>query len=210
MDDAIRAMTCLMIDPELHGMLIKGPSGSGKSSLIHSFSGAITGKRARVIPLNITDEQLFGCINIEKALTTGTIELEKGILGEDGQIILVDDVNLLPRNTSLQIMESVQRGTVSVEREGLSTTYRCNMNVVATANDREQPLSPSLSDLFDICVIIPRDPDRYKRVDVMNASIATPSASHRDGAVGSGYPNRWGSFGKNRECQENRREGDDP
>jgi len=169
MEDAIRALTCLMASPDLHGVLIKGPSGSGKSSFIHSFSWACTGKRAKVVPQNITDEQLFGSINLEEMLTTGVAQFEPGLLGGDSGILLVDDINLLPRNTSLTLMESACRGEVHIEREGISKSYPCSVRIVATANDREQPLSSSLNDLFDMCVVIPRDPDCEKRVEVMRA-----------------------------------------
>ena len=167
MEDALRALTCLMADPKLHGLLIKGPSGSGKSALIHSFSRAYSGKRAKVVPQNITDEQLFGSMDLEQVLATGNMVFEKGLLGEDGGILLVDDINLLPRNTSLTLMDSVHRGTVHVEREGLSVSYKCSASIVATANDREQPLGAAIADLFDMCVILPRDPDAEKRFAVM-------------------------------------------
>ena len=164
---AERALTCLMVHPKLRGLLIKGPSGTGKSSFVHAFSQSYTGKRAKVIPQNITDEQLFGTINLERMLETGEAEFEPGILRDDDSVLLVDDINLLPKNTSLTLMESVHRGKVHVEREGVSETFHCSAKVVATANDREQPLSSSLSDLFDMCVIIRRNPDLQKRIDIM-------------------------------------------
>ena len=189
MDDALRALECLMVNPDLHGVLIRGPSGSGKSSLIHAFSRACTGRRAKVVPQNITDEQLFGSINLEEMLTTGNSEFEPGLLGDDGGVLLVDDINLLPRNTSLTLMESVCRGEVHVEREGISKRYACSVNVVATANDREQPLSSSLNDLFDMCVVIAREPDAEKRVEVME-SVGSEDAD--DGGVDEGLVKRIG------------------
>ncbi len=167
MEDPIRALKCLLCDPNIHGLLIKGPAGSGKSALIHSFSKAYTGKRALVVPQNITDEQLFGSIDLEHVLSTGEVSFEPGLLGSDNGILLVDDVNLLHRNLTLALMDSVHRGTVHIEREGLSVTYPCNIKVVATANDREQPLNSAVSDLFEMCVILSRDPDQEKRLEVM-------------------------------------------
>jgi len=169
MEDALRALTCLMADPKLHGLLIKGPAGSGKSALIHSFSRALTGRRAKVVPQNITDEQLFGSMDLEQVLTTGEMVFEPGLLGEDGGILLVDDINLLPRNTSLTLMDSVHRGSVHIEREGLSVSYDCSVSIVATANDREQPLGSAIADLFDMCIMLPRDPDSEKRFAVMSS-----------------------------------------
>ncbi|AMK13929.1 cobaltochelatase subunit [methanogenic archaeon mixed culture ISO4-G1] len=167
MEDSLRALECLMCNPDLHGLLIKGPAGSGKSALIHSFSSAYTGKKALVIPQNITDEQLFGTIDLEEVLATGNMSFEPGLLGKEDGILLVDDVNLLPRNMSLALMDSVHRGRVHIEREGLSVSYPCRVKVVATANDREQPLNSAVNDLFDMCVVLAREPDQEKRVAVM-------------------------------------------
>ncbi len=172
MDDALRALSCLMVDPDLHGLLIKGPAGSGKSALIHSFSAAYTGRRARIVPQNITDEQLFGSIDLELVLSTGEVQFEPGILGKEKDIVLVDDINLLPKNLSLAMMDSVHKGQIHIEREGISKTYPCSASIVATANDREQPLSSALNDLFDMCVIISRDPSCEKRVSVMKGVIS--------------------------------------
>jgi magnesium chelatase subunit D len=172
MEDALRALTCLMVDPDLHGLLIKGPAGSGKSALIHAFSAAYTGKRARIVPQNITDEQLFGSIDLELVLSTGEVQFEPGILGKEKDIVLVDDINLLPKNLSLALMDSVHRGEIHIEREGLSKTYPCSARIVATANDREQPLSSGLNDLFDMCVILPRDPDCEKRCAVLESMLS--------------------------------------
>ena len=160
-----------MVDPDLHGLLIKGPAGSGKSALIHAFSAAYTGKRARIVPQNITDEQLFGSIDLETVLSTGEVLFEPGILGKEKEIVLVDDINLLPRNLSLAMMDSVHKGEIHIEREGLSMTYPCSASIVATANDREQPLSSGINDLFDMCVIIPREPDCAKRLEVMKSKL---------------------------------------
>ena len=161
-----------MVDPDLHGLLIKGPAGSGKSAFIHAFSGAYTGRRARIVPQNITDEQLFGSIDLELILSTGEVQFEPGILGKEKDIVLVDDINLLPRNLSLAMMDSVHSGQIHIEREGLSMTYPCSARIVATANDREQPLASGVNDLFDMCVIIPRDPNSEKRLAVMNSKLS--------------------------------------
>ena len=84
---AERALTCLMVHPKLRGLLIKGPSGTGKSSFVHAFSQSYTGKRAKVIPQNITDEQLFGTINLERMLETGEAEFEPGILRDSKKML---------------------------------------------------------------------------------------------------------------------------
>ena len=161
-----------MVDDDLHGVIIKGPAGTGKSAFIHSFSRVLTGMRAKTVPQNITDEQLFGSIDLEEALRTGRTVFEPGLLSNDGGILLVDDINLLPKNLSITLMDSIHRGMVHVEREGISMEYPCSVSVVATANDREQPMSSQLADLFDMCVIIPREPDIDRRVEVMSTVLS--------------------------------------
>ena len=190
MEVAQRALMCLMVNPKLRGLLIKGPSGTGKSAFVHAFSQSYTGRRAKAIPQNITDEQLFGTINLEQMLETGKAEFEPGILKNDGSVLLVDDINLLPKNTALTLTESVHRGEVHLEREGISKTFDCRAKVIATANDREQPLSPSLNDLFDMCVVIKRNPDVQKRIDVMRITEADDG---KENGLDQGLVDRIGS-----------------
>lgn len=167
MDDAFRALCCLVIDPMLHSVLIKGPSGSGKSTFIYSFSEALIGGRPVTIPQNVTDERLFGSIDIEQALSTGNIEFEAGLMSDENAILLADDFNLFSGNMSLTIMNSVIRGKVHLEREGFSIEYPCATKIIATANDREQSISSAQLDLFDMCIVIPRGPNLSKRMKVI-------------------------------------------
>ncbi|MDY0224498.1 MAG: hypothetical protein RBR05_03750, partial [Candidatus Methanomethylophilaceae archaeon] len=58
MEDAKKALLCLIVNPRIKGMLIKGASGVAKTTLARSISGELSGRTIVNVPLNVTDEQL--------------------------------------------------------------------------------------------------------------------------------------------------------
>ena len=64
MDDAKRALQCVLVNPNIRTVLLRGGSGSAKTTLARAAAG-ITDRKIINCPLNITDEQLFGGIDVE-------------------------------------------------------------------------------------------------------------------------------------------------
>ncbi|MBQ4369035.1 MAG: magnesium chelatase, partial [Candidatus Methanomethylophilus sp.] len=79
MDDGKRAIECALANPSIRTVLIRGGEGSAKTTLARS-SGSIGSRRVINCPLNVTDEQLFGGLDIEKTLKSGRPEMQKGLL----------------------------------------------------------------------------------------------------------------------------------
>jgi magnesium chelatase subunit D len=153
MEDAKRALQCAAADDDLIGILIKGPTGTAKSVLVRSFVDMLPGKEIVNIPQNITDEQLFGGLDIEDAIKFGRTTIKDGALQRaDGNILYLDNVNLFDSRTLNSILECVESGRVIVEREGISSEYDLRTTVIATMDPAEQPLPDDIADRFDICV----------------------------------------------------------
>ena len=79
MDDAKRAIQCLLVNPNLKTILIRGKQGSAKTVLARS-AGRISGKKLINIPVNVSEEQLFGGMDIDATIKNGKAVMQPGLL----------------------------------------------------------------------------------------------------------------------------------
>jgi len=172
LEDAKTALLCMAVDRRIRGLVIRGPSGVGKTTLIRSLTGRVFEREPVNIPLNATDEQIFGAVDLENAIRTGELKLSKGILSKaDGGTVIIDDVNLFDRRFVHSLMNAVSSGRVMVERDGLSDSYDCSVTIVATVNSREPALNPGIADLFDMGVTICEPRDAAFRAEITRTNL---------------------------------------
>jgi magnesium chelatase subunit D len=172
MDQAKRALMCAMANPRIKAVLIKGPSGTGKTLVARSL-GHISGKSIVNVPLNVTDEQLFGCLDIEAAVKEGKISMQDGLLNRgDHNILYMDDINLFEHRIITGVIDAVLSGKVMIERENISTSYDVDTVLIATMNNSDSYLSPSILDHFDICVNIDPEESNDGREEILLRSLA--------------------------------------
>ena len=172
MEDVKKALQCAAADDDILGVLIKGPTGTAKSVLVRSFIDMLPDKDIVNIPSNVTDEQLFGGLDIEDAIRFGKTAIKGGILQRaDGNILYLDNVNLFDPKTLNSIMECVESEKVIVEREGISAEYDLRTTVIATMDPAEQMLADDIADRFDICVQSYSVTDKDGREDVVSSNL---------------------------------------
>ena len=171
MDDGKRALECALINPHIRTVLLRGGSGSAKTTLARAAAG-ITDRKIVNCPLNVTDEQLFGGIDVEEAMRTGKAVLQPGLLSRaDGNILYIDDVNLMDRGMLAGILDAVMTGTVRVERGPISATYGCDTTLIATMNPEDSDVSSHILDRFDLCAYSPPT-DEKERVSIVNRNVS--------------------------------------
>lgn len=171
-EDAKRALLCALVNPKIKSVLISGKSGTAKTTLARSLQSDLSGRSIINVPLNVTNEQLFGSLDIEAAIKYGIIKIEEGILHRaNSNILYMDDINLFDQRIINSIMEGIISGTVRVERENISANYRCDTILIATINSSETHIRPHFLDYFDVCVTVTYPDDFEDRSEITKRNL---------------------------------------
>lgn len=171
LDEVRLALACMCVDHRIKGLLIRGPPGTGKSSVVSAMLEELDSSGPVTIPQNVTDSQLLGSLDLDRVLSKGEIALEEGLLSRaDGRVMMVDDIDLFDPRFVHGLMGAVSSGRVRVEREGVSATYPCDTSVVATMAGNRR-LGGGISDLFDMSVTVLPMTEPDDRMDVIRANL---------------------------------------
>ncbi len=142
-----------LINPRIGGVLISGEKGTAKSTLVRGAAALSDGMRIVELPLNITEDRLIGTIDLKTALRDGKRELEDGLLRQaDGNILYLDEVNLLSDYIVSDLVSAAGNGENIVEREGLSERHDSRFILVGSMNPEEGKLRPQFLDRFGLYV----------------------------------------------------------
>lgn len=168
-----QALCIALVNPKAGGLLIGGRKGTCKSVLTRSIKELIQPQQLLNLPLNITEDMLFGSIDVERALRLGEKHFAKGILGRaNGQLLYVDDINLL-RTELLSAMLNIQAtGVNRVEREGISFEEPVSFTLIGTMNPEEGTFPKHLLDRFGMYVDAEQIQDLQQRQEIMRRSLA--------------------------------------
>ena len=133
-----KALLLNIINEKIGGVLISGEKGSAKSTLVRGLEKILTDKKVINLPLNITEDNLVGSIDIEKTLKTGKKVFQEGILKKcHNNILYIDEINLLGESIISTILEVISREKNYIEREGISFSHDCKFILIGTMNPEE-------------------------------------------------------------------------
>jgi len=125
------------------------------------------------LPLNATEDRVAGTLDIEQAIRTGKKRFEPGILAmANGNILYVDEVNLLDDHIVDLLLDAAAMGVNYVEREGISYSHPSRFVLVGTMNPEEGEIRPQLLDRFGLTVDVSGDLDLTRRKEVVERRIA--------------------------------------
>lgn len=124
------------------------------------------------LPLSATEDRVAGTLDIEYVLKTGERRFEPGVLAQaNGNLLYVDEVNLLDDHIVDLLLDSAAMGVNYVEREGVSFSHPSRFVLVGTMNPEEGELRPQLLDRFGLSVDVVGDRDTAKRVEVVRRRL---------------------------------------
>lgn len=171
--DVKEALLIALVNPKTGGVLVAGEKGSAKSVLVRALAQLAQTERLVELPLNASEDQVFGNIDLEQALTSGKKVFSPGLLARaHEQILYVDEINLLRREVLTGILEVMDRGVNAVEREGISHQHAVRLTLIGTMNPEEATLTPAVLDRFGLFAAVQRETDSATRVEVMRRVFA--------------------------------------
>ena len=171
-DRVKRALLCASISDELKGVLITGPAGTAKSTVVRSLRSVVPSLRIKNLPLNVSEDRLIGGIDVDHAIKCGEKRFHPGILKEvDGGLLYMDEINLFEDRITQRVLDVMEGGENRVEREGVSGIHECSFALVGTMDPAEGALSSHLLDRFDICVEMDHILDRDSRMEVLRRRL---------------------------------------
>ncbi|NLI73395.1 MAG: VWA domain-containing protein [Euryarchaeota archaeon] len=171
-EEAKNALLCALINPSIRSVLIVGPSGTAKTILSRSVSGYLSGRRVINIPLNVTEEQLFGGLDFQATLESGIIKEMPGLLGRsDGNIVYIDDANLIDSRLLTSLLDAIFKGEIILEREGISSRRPCSTLLIATMNLEEAELNDCVMDRFDLCAHMTSHDEHDAREEILRRNM---------------------------------------
>ncbi len=133
------------------------------------------------LPLGASEDRVVGSIDLERALQQGARVFRPGLLAEaNGQVLYVDEVNLLDHHLVDVLLDAAAMGISVVEREGISEVHPARFLLVGTMNPEEGDLRPQLLDRFGLCVDVGGLQDPAQRVRVMESHQAAARGRQPD------------------------------
>ena len=120
------------------------------------------------LPLSSTEDRVAGTLDIESAISTGKKSFEPGVLAKaNGNILYVDEVNLLDDHIVDLLLDAAAMGVNYIEREGISYSHPSRFILVGTMNPEEGDLRPQLLDRFGLMVDVVSEKDEERRTSIV-------------------------------------------
>ncbi len=119
--------------PGLGGVLLRCGAGPVRDAWLAELKRALPAETPiRRMPASMTDDRLYGGIDIAATLRAGRPIVERGLLAEaDGGVIVVAMAERLSAGTSAAVGHALDAQEITIARDGLSETVPARIAVVA-------------------------------------------------------------------------------
>ena len=173
-DDMKLALSLIAVQPAIGGVLISGERGTAKTTAVRALP-AVLGGNIRVIelPLNASEDRVVGTLRLDTLMKSGEREFVPGLMAEaDGQILYVDEINLLEDSVVDLLLDAAATGVCRVEREGVSMALPARFVLIGTMHPEEGSLRPQLLDRFGLSVRVSGSLSAEERLTLIRRQTA--------------------------------------
>ncbi len=171
-EQAKRALLIALVNPHAGGLLIGGRKGTAKTTLVRAAQELVAPRKIIDLPLNVTEDMLFGSIDIEYAVSKGERRFLPGILGRaNGNVLYIDEANLLRQELLTAVLDANSAGFNHVERDGISFTHETSYTVIGTMNPEEGVLPSHVLDRFGMYVDVQGELETANRVEIIKRAL---------------------------------------
>ena len=130
-------------------------------------------RRVVELPVGATEDRVAGSLSMEQAIKKGEKVFEPGLLAQaNGNILYVDEINLLDDHIVDILLDSAAMGVNTVEREGVSYSHPARFVLTGTMNPEEGDLRPQLLDRFGLVVEVQGERDIALRGELVRRRMA--------------------------------------
>ena len=172
-DQLKTALLLISVDPQIGGVLLRGPRGSAKSTVVRGLADLTQNQPFVTVPLGASEEMITGSFDLEKALNHSEVAFRPGLLAKaNGGILYVDEVNLLNDNLVDLLLDAAASGINLVERDGISHRHDAKFSLVGTMNPDEGELRPQLLDRFGLMAQVATTFSLVEREQIVRQRLA--------------------------------------
>lgn len=175
----------LAVDPlGLRGAVLHAGPGPVRDRWLAAFKALLpTSMPVRKMPVGITDDRLLGGLDLAASLGSGTRVMQPGLLREtNGGVLLLSMAERVEAATIGRITQAMDRGIVTVERDGLSESQTTCFGLVALDGSRDDEPGPIPSLLDRLAFPVKLDGIDHHAAQVVPpfdaASVARARAVH--------------------------------
>lgn len=164
------ALELAFIAQRLEGVLLSGQRGTGKSSVVRSFSVMAYNRLPVTLPINASEDRVVGDWKIDNLLQ-GEFVPQLGLLEQaNGGLLYVDEVNLLDDHIVNIILDVSSTGKLVAERTR-RVDAEVRFTLVGTMNPSEGGLRPQLLDRFALMVDVQSSDNETTRLAILQAVL---------------------------------------
>ncbi len=147
--DASLAAALLAVDAAgLGGVWLRARPGPVRDSWIEVARAQAPGNW-RKIPQSVSEDRLLGGLDLAATLKQGSAVSQRGLLAEcDGGLAILAMAERAQRNIISHLCQALDRGSITVEREGVSEIRSARIGLVALDEgvDEEEQVDPALAE----------------------------------------------------------------